>query len=38
MNVEKSLVFLQNLTLNEGDKKIASKVLKNAIERLEFLS
>ncbi len=38
LNVEKSLVFLKNLILNEWDKKIASKVLKNAVERLEFLS
>ncbi|MDD4151334.1 MAG: excinuclease ABC subunit UvrA, partial [Candidatus Gracilibacteria bacterium] len=38
LNVEKSLDFLKELELNDGDTKIASKVLKNAIDRLEFLS
>jgi len=38
LSVEESIVFLKKLILSENQKKIAEKVLKNIIERLEFLS
>jgi len=38
MSVTDSIVFLKQLELTENQKKIAEKVLKNIIERLEFLA
>jgi len=38
LSVDKALKFLSTLKLTETQKKLVSKVLKNAIERLEFLS
>ncbi|MCP4524185.1 MAG: excinuclease ABC subunit UvrA, partial [Candidatus Gracilibacteria bacterium] len=37
MSVEKSLLFFEGLTLSESQKKMVQKVLKNSIERLDFL-
>lgn len=37
-SVKKSLEFFQNITLSTTENKIAKNVLKNIIERLEFLS
>jgi len=37
-SVWESIVFLKKISLSENEKKIAEKVLKNIIERLEFLS
>ncbi len=38
MSVTDSIAFLKTLILTENQKKIAEKVLKNIIERLEFLA
>jgi len=37
-SVGESIVFLKKISLSDNEKKIAEKVLKNIIERLEFLS
>ncbi len=38
LSIDKSLIFLNNLNLSSSEWKIVKKVLKNAIERLEFLT
>ncbi|QFR39758.1 excinuclease ABC subunit UvrA [Candidatus Gracilibacteria bacterium 28_42_T64] len=38
LSIDKSLIFLNNLNLSSSEGKIVKKVLKNAIERLEFLT
>ena len=38
MSVTESIKFLKSLDFSENEKKIAAKVLKNIIERLEFLA
>jgi excinuclease UvrABC ATPase subunit len=38
LSVSKSLEFLKKLTLNKEEEKTVKNVLKNARERLEFLS
>lgn len=38
MNIADSQKFFQNLKLNSEQSKIAEKVMKNILERLEFLS
>jgi excinuclease ABC subunit A len=38
LSVEQSLIFFSELTLNKSEEHIAKPILKNIIERLEFLS
>lgn len=38
LSVEKAIIFLDSLSFNISEEKIVKKVLKNAKERLEFLS
>jgi excinuclease UvrABC ATPase subunit len=38
MSVEESLLFFKNLHLSASERHIAAPILKNIVERLEFLS
>lgn len=38
LSVTKSLAFIKNIKLTESQEKISKKILKNAVERLEFLA
>ncbi len=38
MSVEESLIFFKELTLSKSEEHIAKPILKNIVERLEFLA